>query len=78
MPLGTAGVNHFHEKARQFFYVLPGVAVLDANGVAAELHPGDGTEIALGVPLQTKNGGSGNVEFLVVSNPHSHGGRQVV
>jgi mannose-6-phosphate isomerase-like protein (cupin superfamily) len=78
MPPGTAEINHFHEKARQFFYVLAGVAVLDVNGVAAELHPGDGTEIAPGVPLQMKNGGSGNVEFLVVSQPHSHGDREVV
>ena len=34
---GTSEINHFHHKARQFFYVLVGVAVLEVDGVAVEL-----------------------------------------
>jgi mannose-6-phosphate isomerase-like protein (cupin superfamily) len=78
MPPGTAEVNHVHGRARQFFYVLAGVAVLDMAGVPMELHPGEGLEIAPGVPHQMKNSGTEDVEFLVVSQPQSHGDRQIV
>lgn len=77
MPPGTAEVNHFHHRARQFFFVLSGVAVLDAAGVAVELRAGEGLEIAPGVPHQMSNRGAEDVEFLVVSQPHSHGDREI-
>ncbi len=77
MPPGTAEVNHFHVKARQFFYVLSGVAVMSMNDAEVELRTGEGLEIDPGVPHQVHNRGEADVEFLVVSQPHSHGDRHV-
>lgn len=78
MPPGAAEVNHLHRKARQFFYVVSGMALLDVEGVAVELHPGEGIEIPPGVAHQVNTGGAGEVEFLVISQPHSHGDRELV
>lgn len=78
MPPGAMEVNHFHHKARQFFYVLAGEALMDVAGKPLRLAPGEGVEIPPGVPHQMKNAGSAPLEFLVVSEPHSHGDRQVV
>lgn len=78
MPPGTAEVNHFHAKARQFFYVLAGVAVMSLNGASVELGVGEGLEIEPGQPHQISNPGDAELEFLVVSQPHSHGDRQIV
>jgi mannose-6-phosphate isomerase-like protein (cupin superfamily) len=78
MPPGASEVNHFHHEARQFFYVLSGTAVLDVDGTPVELGPGEGVEIAPGVAHQMRNASQGDVEFLVVSQPHSHGDREVV
>jgi mannose-6-phosphate isomerase-like protein (cupin superfamily) len=78
MPAGTSEVNHFHQKSWQFFYVIVGRAVLEVDGVAVDLQPGEGLEIGPGVPHQMRNPGLEEVEFLVVSQPHSHGDRQLV
>ena len=75
MPPGTAEVRHLHHVARQFFYVLAGTAVLELDGPRHELSRGEGLEIAPGVPHQVFNRGHEALEFLVVSQPHSHGDR---
>ena len=77
MPPGAAEVRHFHVRARQFFYLLSGTAVLEADGSAVELHAGEGLEIPPGVPHQMTNQSDADVEFLVISHPHSHGDRHV-
>jgi mannose-6-phosphate isomerase-like protein (cupin superfamily) len=78
MPPGTAEVNHFHRKARQFFYVLSGVAVLEVEGIAVELNAGEGLEMAPGILHQMSNRGTEEVHFLVVSQPPGHVDREVV
>ena len=78
MPPGTAEVRHRHRQARQFFLVLSGVAVLEADGVEYQLQVGDGLQIDPGVAHQMFNRSQRAVEFLVVSQPHSHGDREVV
>jgi mannose-6-phosphate isomerase-like protein (cupin superfamily) len=78
MPPGAAEVRHLHRRARQFFYVLSGVLVIDVDGLPIDLGPGDGLEIAPGVAHQVKNQSVADVEFLVVSHPHGHGDREIV
>lgn len=78
MPPGTAEVRHRHRAARQFFLVLRGEAVLEAAGVEHALRPGEGLQVEPGVPHQMFNRSAQPVEFLVVSQPHSHGDREVV
>jgi len=78
MPPGAAEVSHLHCRARQFFYILSGVVVIEIEGLSVDLGPGEGLEIARGVAHQVKNQSSVDVEFLVISQPHSHGDREIV
>lgn len=75
MPPGAAEVRHLHKSARQFFFVLAGTAVLELNGPSHELRPGEGLEVAPGVPHQIFNKSNEVLEFLLVSQPPSHGDR---
>jgi mannose-6-phosphate isomerase-like protein (cupin superfamily) len=42
MPPGTEETRHYHERARQFFFVLSGVATMEIAGQTVELHPLEG------------------------------------
>ena len=75
VPPGDRERRHFHSKARQFFYVLQGQAVLELGGSRFDLDVGQGLEIPPGVPHQFMNESQSVVTFLVVSCPHSHGDR---
>jgi mannose-6-phosphate isomerase-like protein (cupin superfamily) len=77
MPPGAAEARHFHAAARQFFYILAGAAILDVEGVEATLCAGEGLEVAPGSRHQIFNRSDGPLEFLVVSQPHSHGDRML-
>jgi mannose-6-phosphate isomerase-like protein (cupin superfamily) len=56
MPPGTAEVRHHHESARQFFFVLAGVAVLELDGSSHELKCGEGLEVPPGSPIRSSAG----------------------
>jgi uncharacterized cupin superfamily protein len=75
MPAGTSEQRHWHARARQFFYVLTGEAVLEMNDACHVLRPGDGLHVPPGVPHQIRNESATDVRFLVVSAPKSHGDR---
>ena len=75
MPPGTAERRHFHERSRQFFYVLAGELTLELDGIEQSLKTHEGLEVAPGAPHQAFNRSSDDVRFLVVSQPPSHGDR---
>jgi len=75
MPPGTSEVRHYHTKANQFFYVLRGSLSIEIAGNELVLSAGQGVHIAAGDPHQVCNRASLDAEFLVVSNPPSHGDR---
>jgi len=75
MPPGTSEVRHYHQKANQFFYVLRGSLSIEVGGNELVLNPGQGTYITAGEPHQVRNRASVDADFLVVSNPPSHGDR---
>ena len=75
MPAGTAEVRHYHERARQIFFVLSGTATLEIDGTEIVLHPHEGVEVPPLVPHQMMNKSNGDVEFLIVSQPTSKGDR---
>ncbi len=75
MPPGTSEARHFHTAARQFFYVLSGSAVLEVDGVDLALAAGQGLEVVPGARHQIFNRSEAPLEFLVVSQPPSHGDR---
>lgn len=75
MPPGTSEVRHHHARARQFFFVLAGRLEIEVGGEVVPLSARQGLEIAPGVAHQVSNHASEAAEFLVVSQPPSHGDR---
>lgn len=75
MPPGTAELRHSHARARQFFFVLSGSATLEADGEEYQLDSGEGLEIPPSMPHRISNRSRAPLEFLVISQPHSHGDR---
>jgi mannose-6-phosphate isomerase-like protein (cupin superfamily) len=78
MPPGTSETRHFHNRSRQFFYILSGTVVIEAGGKLETLKAHDGIEIPPGVAHQIFNESDTDVEFHVISQPPSHGDRIVV
>ena len=78
MPRGTAETLHKHARARQFFFVLAGLAVMEHGGVVTTLTAGTGLEIPPGVPHRILNKGDTDLEILVTSLPPSHADRVAV
>jgi len=78
MPAGTAEVLHYHGRAQQFFFVLSGEAVMEVEGCETRLSAREGLRILPGVRHQIRNVSNDPVQFLVISQPPSHGDRVVV
>ncbi|WP_028547559.1 cupin domain-containing protein [Paenibacillus sp. UNC451MF] len=77
MPAGAAEVRHYHVHARQFFFVLSGIAELELDGESVMLQAQEGLEVPPGIPHQMKNTTDKDVEFLVISHPQTRGDRVV-
>jgi len=75
MPPHTAEVRHHHRAARQFFFILSGIATMEHGDECVELRSGDGVEIAPGMPHRIRNESERDIEFLVVSAPPAQGDR---
>jgi len=75
VPPGACEARHSHARARQFFYVLEGAAVIELEGRRIALGAGQGLEVPPGAAHQFRNESAADVHFLVVSQPPSHGDR---
>ena len=75
VPAGGTEVTHYHEKARQFFYILDGQATMVFEDHQVILNKGEGIEIAPQVKHQFKNQSGVAVNFLVISVPSTRGDR---
>lgn len=75
VPAGGAEVMHYHNVARQFFYILEGEATMVFEDREVILRKGDGIEIEPQVKHQFKNNSEGDARFLVVSVPSTRGDR---
>jgi quercetin dioxygenase-like cupin family protein len=69
VPPGAGEVRHYHNEARQFFYVLSGAATLETEGRKHEIPAGSGPEVAPGVQHKFMNNSDQDVVFLVISAP---------
>lgn len=78
MPPGTAEARHRHAVARQFFFVLAGELTIERDDAVLVLRAGEGIEVAPGSAHQVLNNGDGDARFLVISQPPSHGDRELV
>ncbi len=66
---------HYHERARQFFYILKGEGRMVFENEEIILQEGQGLEIAPMVKHQFKNRSEMDVHFLVISVPATRGDR---
>ncbi len=77
MPPGTAEVRHYHQNAWQFFFVLSGTATLEVAGKRETLQAQQGMEVPARVPHQMRNESASDIDFIVISQPPSHGDRML-
>ncbi|BAB04096.1 cupin domain-containing protein [Halalkalibacterium halodurans] len=75
MPPQTQEVRHYHERSRQFFFVLSGTATLEVDGEKIQIGVQEGVEVPPRVPHKMFNESSEDVHFLVTSQPNSRGDR---
>ena len=75
VPAGGTEVMHYHDRARQFFYILEGEGTIRFEDRDVILRQGDGIEIAPQVKHQFKNQSDAGVHFLVMSAPSTSGDR---
>jgi quercetin dioxygenase-like cupin family protein len=72
---GAGELRHYHNEARQFFYVLSGAAVLETEGREHQIPAGSGIEVPPGVQHKFMNRSDEDVVFLVVSAPSTKADR---
>jgi mannose-6-phosphate isomerase-like protein (cupin superfamily) len=75
VPAGGAEVMHYHNVARQFFYILDGQGTMVFEDHEVVLNKGQGLEIPPQVKHQFKNQSKVEVRFLVISIPTTRGDR---
>ncbi|WP_410511536.1 cupin domain-containing protein [Paenibacillus sp. BR2-3] len=75
MPPGTEEARHYHNRSRQFFFILLGKAVIEINGEVYELNQQEGIEVPQQTPHQIFNETDDSIEFLVISQPTTKGDR---
>ena len=75
VPPGSAEAMHYHERARQFFYILDGEASMVFEDHEVILQKGQGLEITPMTKHQFKNTSQRDVGFLVISVPTTRGDR---
>lgn len=69
MAAGTSETEHWHERSRQFFYVLEGEAALMVGDTTCRLDAGDGLEVPPGERHRIANTSDRPLRVLVISSP---------
>ena len=75
MPPKTKETSHKHSKSQQFFYILNGQATFVIEEKEYLIDKKQGIHIKPNVIHQIKNKTDKDLEFIVISQPHSHGDR---
>ena len=75
VPPGGTEVKHYHNRARQFFYILEGEGMMYFDNRQVILRKGQGIEIEPLVQHQFRNQSNADVHFLVISVPSTRGDR---
>lgn len=76
MPVGTFEQLHLHTYAQQLFYILSGVATFEIEGQIYVVNANESIHIPNGTKHCISNKGEEVLEFIVISEPKSHGDRQ--
>lgn len=72
MPSHTAEQQHFHQYARQFFFILKGRATFyfaEQEEHKVEVNSQEGLEIKPGLRHRIENNGDEDLEFILCSQP---------
>jgi mannose-6-phosphate isomerase-like protein (cupin superfamily) len=75
VPPGAGEVRHYHERARQLFFVLAGRLEIELRGQTFALAAGDALEVPPEAPHRVWNAADVDATFLVVSAPTTDGDR---
>jgi mannose-6-phosphate isomerase-like protein (cupin superfamily) len=75
MPPNAVEKLHFHNRSRQFFYVLPGELSMLLGQERLLIRAGEGLAVEPKLPHEARNSSRENVEFIVMSCPPSHDDR---
>ena len=75
IPPGRGEVRHYHERARQLFYVLQGRLQIEVGMTPERLGPGEALEVPPGQPHRVFNAAEADAVFLVISAPTTQGDR---
>ena len=75
VPAGGAEVMHYHNTARQFFYILEGEGTMIFEDHLLVMEKGQGIEVAPGTRHRFRNQSKTDVHFLVISMPSTRGDR---
>lgn len=76
MPPRTSETRHSHARSRQFFFILSGTLTIEVEGECHLLGPQEGLEVPPEQAHQVLNESDASAEFVVVSQPPSHGDRK--
>ncbi len=69
MPPHSSEMSHWHERARQFFFILQGEAVMETGKGRVRLLAGEGIHIPPGEVHRILNEGNTDLEFILSSQP---------
>jgi mannose-6-phosphate isomerase-like protein (cupin superfamily) len=75
IPPGGAELKHYHDRARQCFFVLSGRATMEIGDQRLELQAQQACTVLPGVPHSITNPTEEDLMFLVISAPTSQGDR---
>jgi mannose-6-phosphate isomerase-like protein (cupin superfamily) len=75
MPPGTAEVEHYHEVAEQYFYILKGEATFELNTEVFVVGERSGFYVPPRAKHRIRNLAETDLEFIVISQPGTRGDR---
>ncbi|HWJ90934.1 MAG TPA: cupin domain-containing protein [Flavisolibacter sp.] len=71
MPAATAETLHYHQKSKQFFFILRGSATFEIEESVFEVAEGEGIYIEAGERHRIMNRTAKDLEFILCSQPSS-------
>lgn len=78
MPAGTSEIRHYHNRSKQFFFILSGIMTIEVEGIEYSIKEHEGIEVLPTVPHQVFNKSEDEIEFLVISQPNTRNDKVIV
>ena len=75
MPPSTSEKLHYHNHSQQFFFILKGVATFVVENTFYEVCEGQAFHVPAKLKHRILNETTNTLEFIVTSEPKSHGDR---